>query len=184
MAIIKRGPSSRLQSRWRSKAFGLVSRIINGNPATFNYYLTTANREYVILNNRKKFRGFAVVKNFPNKVQLELIGTNTRPNKRPPTGQKGWGSQLMNAIRKNAGRRNVRVHDPVSGARGFYKHLGYNTASNTSGGTSTMRRKASPNIMSKRKLSPIRESPSPKRAKSSPRRSPRSPRSASARRSP
>jgi hypothetical protein len=47
-----------------------------------------------------------------------------------------------------------------------------------------MRRKASPNITSKRKLSPIRESPSPKRAKSSPRRSPRSPRSASARRSP
>jgi len=178
MAIIKRGPKARLQSRWRSKAFGLVSRILGENPSTFNYYLTNANREYVILNNRKKFRGFAVVKNFPNKVQLELIGTNTRP------GQKGWGRHLMNAIRKNAGRRNVVIHDPVSGARGFYKHVGYNTASNTTGGTSTMRRKASPNIMSKRKLSPIRESPSPKRAKSSPRRSPRSPQSASARRSP
>ena len=165
-------------------AFGYVSKILHDNKNFFNSFFENANREYIIVN-KKKMRGFALVRNTPNEVVLELLGTNQRPNKKPPAGQKGWGRQLMNEIRKNAGQKVVRIHDPVLRARGFYKHLGYNTASNTTGGTSTMKRKPSPNVTSKRRLSPIRENePSPKRVKSSPQRSPRSPRSASARASP
>ena len=181
MAIIKRSPNSRLGTKYRNKAYGLVSSILDDNNH-FNQFLENANRNYVILD-KKNFRGFATVTNWKNIVQVELIGTNTK--QRPKTG-KGWGSLLMNAIKNNArkkGMKRVKVHDPVSGARGFYRKLGYNTASNTFGGTHTMKRRVSPpSPQSRLRLSPIKESPT--RVKSSPRRSPRSPRSASARGSP
>ena len=168
MAIIRRGPKSKLHVKWRSKAYGLVSRILGNSPEMFNNYLMGANREYVILSNNKHFRGFAVVRNNKNNVIVNLIGANTRTSKRPPAGQKGWGTQLMRAIQSNArkGGRSVRVHDPVYSANGFYRQLGYNTASNTSGGTRTMRRYPSPSPTSRRRLSPIAEN-SPKKARSS-----------------
>jgi hypothetical protein len=185
MAIIRRGPKSKLHVKWRSKAYGLVSRILGNSPEMFNNFLMGANREYVILSNNKHFRGFAVVRNNKNDVIVNLIGANTRPSKRPPAGQKGWGTQLMRAIQTNArkGGRSVRVHDPVFSANGFYRHLGYNTASNTSGGRRTMRRYPSPSpSATSRRLSPIAEKSNS--GGSSRRQSPRSPRSASARRSP
>ena len=181
--IRKLSGSSSLSQKPRAykKAFGYVSRILGGSKISFNNYFKNANREYIIVSN-KTLRGFALVKNTPTEVVLELLGTNQRTNKKPPAGQKGWGRQLMNEIRKNAGQKVVRIHDPVWGARGFYKHLGYNTASNTKNGTSTMKRKPSPNVTSRRRLSPVPENaPSPKRVKLSHRQSPRSPRSASAR---
>jgi N-acetylglutamate synthase-like GNAT family acetyltransferase len=182
MAIIKRSPNSRLGTKYRNKAYGLVSSILD-DTNHFNQFLRNANRNYVILNNKKHFRGFATVTNWKNIVQVELIGTNTK--RRPNTG-KGWGSLLMNAIKNNAKKKGVtrvKVHDPVSGARGFYRKLGYNTASNTFGGTRTMKRRVSPpSPQSRLRLSPIKESPT--KAKSSPRRSPQSPLSASARGSP
>jgi len=182
MAIIKRNRKSKLHVKWRSKAYDLVAHILGHDPELFNHFLINANREYVILNNHKKFRGFATVRNLNGAVSVNLLGANTRPGKRPPLGQKGWGTQIMAAIRKNAGRRNVIIHDPVSAARGFYTHLGYNTASNTTGGTRTMRRRASPPSPQSR-LRPVPENRS-NSGGSSRRQSPRSPRSASARRSP
>ena len=182
MAIIKRNRKSKLHVKWRSKAFNLVANVLGHNAKYFNNFLMKANREYVILNNTKKFRGFAVVRNNKGEVIVDLIGANTRPHKRPPAGQKGWGTQLMQAIRKNAGRRPVRIHDPVWNARGFYEHLGYATASNTSGGTRTMRRRASPpSPQSRLRAIPENRSNS---GGSSRRQSPRSPRSASARATP
>jgi len=171
MAIIKKNRKSKLHVKWRSKAFNLVANVLGHNAKYFNKFLLNANREYVILNNNKKFRGFAVVRNNKREVIVDLIGTNQ--NSRPPAGQKGWGTQLMRAIQKNARKtgRPVRVHDPVWTAREFYRGLEYNTASNTTGGRETMRRYPSP-------------SPSPNSGGSSRRQSPRSPRSASARRSP
>ena len=185
MAIIKRNLRSKLHVKWRSKAFNLVSQILGNNAELFNHFLLNANREYVILNNNKKFRGFAVVRNKNGEVIVDLIGANTRPWRRPPAGQKGWGTQLMRAIQKNArkGGRAVRVHDPVLGARGFYAHLGYNSASNTTGGTRTMRRYPSPSPTSRRRLSPVAENRT-NSGGSSRRQSPRSPRSASARATP
>ena len=182
MAIIKRNRKSKLHVKWRAPAFNLVSQILGNNAQLFNNFLLAANREYVILNNTKKFRGFAVVRNKNGEVIVDLIGANTRPHKRPPAGQKGWGTQLMQAIRKNAGRTPVRIHDPVWNARGFYEHLGYATASNTSGGTRTMRRRASPpSPQSRLRAIPENRSNS---GGSSRRQSPRSPRSASARATP
>ena len=178
MAIIKRNRKSKLHVKWRSKAFNLVANVLGHNAKYFNNFLMKANREYVILNNTKKFRGFAVVRNNKGEVVVDLIGANTRPHKRPPAGQKGWGTQLMNAIQKNARKtgRPVRIHDPVWMARGFYEGLGYNTASNTTGGRETMRRYPSP--------SPSPTSRRTNSGGSSRRQSPKSPRSASARGSP
>ena len=173
MAIIRRNKNSKIHIKWRKPAYKLVSQILGYNPQLFNNFLLAANREYAILNNNKHFRGFAVVRNKNGEVIVDLIGANTRPHKRPPAGQKGWGTQLMHAIRKNAGKRPVRVHDPVPLARGFYTHLGYATASNTTYGTRTMRRRASPASPQSR----LRSIPENK----SPRKSPRSP---SVRRSP
>jgi N-acetylglutamate synthase-like GNAT family acetyltransferase len=116
-------------------------------------YLTKkTNRRYAIAN-KKKFTGFAAVKNFPNSLRLELIAVTRNPKKRPPPGQKGWGTQLMKAIEKNAknsGRKRVVVHDPIFQARGFYKKLGYNNISVTTGGTNRMAKNLSPNVTSKR----------------------------------
>ena len=91
MAIIKRNRKSKLHVKWRAPAFNLVSQILGNNAQLFNNFLLAANREYVILNNTKKFRGFAVVRNKNGEVIVDLIGANTRPHKRPPAGQKGWG---------------------------------------------------------------------------------------------
>jgi len=183
MAIIKKNRKSKLHVKWRSKAFNLVSHILGNNAQLFNNFLLKANREYVILNNHKNFRGFAVVRNKNGEVVVDLIGADRRLSKRPPAGQKGWGTQLMNAIQKNARKkgRPVRVHDPVWNARGFYEHLGYATASNTSGGTRTMRRYPSPSPTSR--LRPVPENKS-NSGGSSRRQSPKSPRSASARATP
>jgi len=142
-------------------------------------YLNKSSRRYAVLDNAGRFRGFAAVKNYPNHLQLELIAANTRPNKRPPAGQPGWGTRLMNAIKNNAkklGLKRVVVHDPVENAREFYRKRKFNNMSATSGGTNRMKLNLSPNVASKLR--------SPKKAKLSPRQSPRSPRSASARRSP
>lgn len=150
------------------------------------YITNKTNKRYAVLNNAGRFRGFAAVKTFPNYLQLELIAANTRLNKRPPAGQPGWGTRLMNAIKNNAkklGLKRVVIHDPVYNAREFYKKRKYCNMSATSGGCDRMKLNLSPNVTSKRRLSPNREN-SPKRAKLSPRQSPRSPRSASARRSP
>lgn len=178
MAIIKRNRKSKLHIKWRSKAYDLVEHILGHDPRVFNKFLMKANREYVILNNKKHFRGFAVVRNTASNVIVDLIGANTRPHKRPPAGQKGWGTQLIRAIQKNAknGGRAVVIHDPVWPANNIYKYKWeYNTASNTTGGTRTMRRYPTP---------PTPQSRSPNSGGSSRRQSPRSPRSASARRSP
>jgi N-acetylglutamate synthase-like GNAT family acetyltransferase len=186
--IYKRSAANNILSRnrVRSKAIRLIGPVLHNPVSNFERYMNATNKKYVIIGNNQHFRGFAAVKTFPTHLQIELIASNTRPAKRPPAGQAGWGTQLMNAIKNNAkklGLQSVVVHDPVGSARGFYTKKGYNTASNTSGGTRTMKRKLSPNVSSKRRLSPIREN-SPKRARLSPRQSPRSPRSASARGSP
>jgi hypothetical protein len=174
MAIIRRNKKSKLHIKWRKPAYKLVSQILGYNPELFNNFLLAANREYAILNNNKHFRGFAVVRNKNGEVVVDLIGANTRPHKRPPAGQKGWGTQLMQAIRKNAGKRPVRIHDPVALARGFYTRLGAQSASNTTYGTRTMRLRASPASPQSR-LRTIPENKSPRR---------KSPRSPSVRRSP
>ena len=142
--------------------------------AVRKYITKKTNRRYAVLDNAGRFRGFAAVKNFPNYLQLELIAANTRKNKRPPAGQPGWGTRLMNAIKNNAknlGFKRVVIHDPVANAKAFYKKRKFCNMSNTTGGCERMKLNLSPNVTSKRKLSPIRESPRVRRVTPSPQRS-------------
>ena len=134
--------------------------------AVRRYITKKTNRRYAVLDNAGRFRGFAAVKTFPNYLQLELIAANTRKNKRPPAGQPGWGTRLMNAIKNNAkklGLKRVVIHDPVQNAKEFYKKRKFCNMSNTTGGCERMKLNLSPNVTSKRKLSPINESPRPRK---------------------
>ena len=144
------------KSSIRKKAEKFSENLFVSSKASVPQYISNANRLYAIADNNRKFRGFATVVKKPNALSLELIAVNTNRTKRIP-GQRGWGTRLMNEIKNNAkkmGFKRVIVHNPVWNAKNFYKKLGYNNISMTSGGTNRMARNLSPNVTSKRRNSP------------------------------
>ena len=160
---IKRGTANKpaLRRRYEDAAFAFVSKILSNNRRQFQYFLNNRGQNYT-LKNKGVLKGFAILgHNKPNSsVTLELIGTSAESGK-------GYGSALMNRISNNAARRGIPIiviHDPVSGARTFYRKRGAVTGSKAhSNATSLMfmptaiKRKRSPSPQSRRQATPNRQ---------------------------
>lgn len=158
---IKKGTANKpaLKNKYMNRAFSYVENIINRNELP--WYLQRRNKNYIIKNNGN-FKGFAIVSQ--NKYNflpsLNLIGTEPG---------KGYGKALMNFIIANAvanGKPIMYIHDPVSGARNWYRKWGaitepkMNSANTTKMGLviNWAGRRGSPEVTSRR-TAPSRQSP-------------------------
>ena len=166
-----------LKPRHVNRAFEFVKGVLK-NKAHFKFYLNHRRNENYILKNRGILKGFAFIQDGPyDTIILELIGTSAERGK-------GYGTALLKRISHDAHRRGIaliEIHDPVSGARTWYRNQGAATASKQhSNNTSKMflptQSNNSPSPTSRRRSTPSpnkQKSPSPRASSSSPRASPR-----------
>jgi len=148
----------------RSQAFRLVEIPLSLPFRYFSSYLNNRIKNYLLLNNNgNTVLGFAFVERprYGNGMNhLTLLATKHVYNNNDKKVRTGYGSQIMNAIYKNAENRNrkgVYVNHAVRSAVGFYKKKGYVEIPKTSNmqrlitpKSSPKRKRASPNRASNR----------------------------------
>jgi hypothetical protein len=153
----------------RNQALKLVEIPLALSRGPFNSYRRDRNKNYLLMNNNgKTVLGFAFVKGprYGNGMNhLTLLATKQVYNNNGKKVRTGYGSNIMNAIYKNAengNRKGVYVNDIVRRALGFYKKKGYVEV---------------PNTRNMQRLIPPKSSPtkSPKRKRGSPNKSSKSP---------